>query len=47
MEFSKGFTDLHIKSYQEILNGNGFGIEEVKPSIQLVYDIAKSKLAEE
>jgi UDP-N-acetyl-2-amino-2-deoxyglucuronate dehydrogenase len=46
MEFSKGFTDLHIKSYQEILNGNGFRIEEVKPSIQLVYDIAKSELVE-
>jgi len=33
--FNKGFTDLHTKSYQEILAGNGFGIEDVRPSIKL------------
>lgn len=35
-EFSEGFEDLHTKSYQEILNGNGFGMAECKPAIELV-----------
>lgn len=46
IEFSKGFTNLHIKSYEEILKGNGFNIEDVKPSIELVYNIAKAKITE-
>ena len=36
LEFSSGFTDLHIKSYEEILNGNGFRLEDVRPVIKLV-----------
>ncbi|MFN8353481.1 MAG: Gfo/Idh/MocA family oxidoreductase [Spirosomataceae bacterium] len=39
IEFSDGFTDLHTRSYQEILNGNGFGMSEALSSIQLVQDI--------
>ncbi len=39
IEFSGGFTDLHTLSYKEILNGNGFGLNEAKVSIQTVYDI--------
>ena len=39
IEFSNGFTDLHTKSYQNILDGNGFGIEEAYPSIKLVHAI--------
>jgi UDP-N-acetyl-2-amino-2-deoxyglucuronate dehydrogenase len=38
-EFSEGFTDLHTVSYQEILKGNGFGLEEARRSIQTVHDI--------
>jgi UDP-N-acetyl-2-amino-2-deoxyglucuronate dehydrogenase len=41
IEFSEGFTDLHIKSYEEILKGNGFGLEEARPSIMLVHQIRK------
>lgn len=41
IEFSDGFTDLHIKSYTEILNGNGFTLEDARPSIQLVHEIRK------
>jgi UDP-N-acetyl-2-amino-2-deoxyglucuronate dehydrogenase len=41
-EFSEGFTDLHTKSYKEILSGKGFGIEVTKPSIEAVYDIRNS-----
>lgn len=36
LEFSEGFTDLHITSYKEILKGNGFGLDDVKPVIDLV-----------
>ena len=38
-EFSDGFTELHTLSYEEILNGNGFRLPEVKRSINLVHDI--------
>jgi UDP-N-acetyl-2-amino-2-deoxyglucuronate dehydrogenase len=36
IEFSEGFTDLHSLSYQAVLNGNGFGIDDVRPSIEVV-----------
>ncbi|OGP80301.1 MAG: oxidoreductase [Deltaproteobacteria bacterium RBG_19FT_COMBO_60_16] len=36
-EFSGGFVDLHTVIYQEILAGRGFGIEEARPSIDLVH----------
>jgi len=36
VEFSEGFTDLHTRSYEEIIAGRGFGIEEVRPSIDIV-----------
>lgn len=39
IEFSDGFTDLHTKSYEEILKGNGFGLKEAKASIDLVHKI--------
>jgi len=39
LEFSEGFTDLHTKSYEEILKGNGFGLLETLSSIQTVHEI--------
>ncbi len=42
-EFSEGFTELHTKSYEEILKGNGFSISETLPAIQLVHDIRNRK----
>lgn len=39
MEFSGGFTDLHTVSYQEILKGNGFGLDEAYGSISTVSTI--------
>jgi len=39
IEFSEGFTDLHTKSYEEILAGRGFGMMEAKASIETVYTI--------
>lgn len=41
MEFSEGFTDLHTRSYEEILKGNGFQIGEARKSIEIVYNIRK------
>lgn len=43
IEFSEGFTDLHTTSYQEILKGNGFGLMEARPSIELAHRIRISK----
>jgi UDP-N-acetyl-2-amino-2-deoxyglucuronate dehydrogenase len=39
IEFSGGFTDLHTASYQHILDGKGFGLEEARNSIEIVSDI--------
>ena len=38
-EFSEGYTELHTKSYEEILADRGFGLEETTQCIQLVQDI--------
>ncbi len=39
VEFSGGFTDLHTLSYQSILEGRGFGIDQAATAIQIVHDI--------
>lgn len=39
IEFSDGFTDLHTRSYEEILKGNGFGVAHALPSIRVANDI--------
>ncbi len=41
-EFSEGFTELHTKSYQHVLEGEGFRISEAKKCIQIVSDIRNS-----
>jgi UDP-N-acetyl-2-amino-2-deoxyglucuronate dehydrogenase len=38
-EFSEGFTDLHTLSYRQILEGNGFGLTDALPAIQMAHDI--------
>lgn len=38
-EFSKGFTDLHTKSYENILDGGGFGLSDARQSIGIVHHI--------
>lgn len=38
-EFSGGFTELHTKSYQHILDGHGFRIGEARKAIEIVHDI--------
>lgn len=44
-EFSEGFTDLHTRSYNDILNGGGFGLDDAKNSIVIVSDIRKMQTA--
>ena len=39
VEFSKGFTDLHTISYQEILAGRGFGVSEAESCIRMTESI--------
>lgn len=41
-EFSQGFTELHTRSYEEILAGRGFRISEARNCIQIVSDIRHS-----
>jgi UDP-N-acetyl-2-amino-2-deoxyglucuronate dehydrogenase len=43
IEFSDGFTDLHTRSYQEILAGRGFGLEENRVAIATVSHIRSSQ----
>jgi UDP-N-acetyl-2-amino-2-deoxyglucuronate dehydrogenase len=39
VEICNGFSDLHTKSYEAILSGDGFGLMEALPSIELVHNI--------
>lgn len=39
IEFSGGFTDLHTRSYQEILAGNSFGLEANRTAVEAVAHI--------
>ncbi|MEI8201375.1 MAG: Gfo/Idh/MocA family oxidoreductase [Bacteroidota bacterium] len=43
IEFSDGFTDLHTLSYQHILSGKGFGLEDARKSIETVYQIRNAE----
>jgi UDP-N-acetyl-2-amino-2-deoxyglucuronate dehydrogenase len=43
LEFSGGFTDLHTLSYEKILNGNGYGIEDARQAIEIVHNIRNSE----
>ena len=42
LEFSDGFTDLHNVSYQSILMGDGFGLEDSRASVELSHLIRNS-----
>ena len=42
IKFSGGFTDLHTTSYEKILGGEGFRLEEARQSINTVFHIRNS-----
>lgn len=44
IEFSGGFRDLHTRSYEEILKGNGFSLDEAYNSIRTVSTIRKAEV---
>lgn len=44
IEFSDGFTDLHTVSYQEILAGRGYGLEDARHCVETVNTIRSAKL---
>ena len=39
LEFSDGFRGLHTQVYEEILAGNGFGIEDARGAIEIVHSV--------
>lgn len=43
LEFSGGFTDLHTVSYEEILAGRGYGIEDARHCVETVESIRVQK----
>jgi len=45
IEFSGGFTDLHTQTYEKILGGEGFGLEQARKSIETVYTIRNASPA--
>ncbi len=44
LEFSGGFTDLHTQSYQRILAGLGYGVEDNRAAIEAVVKIRKAEI---
>ena len=42
-EFSEGFTDLHTRIYEDILAGGGYGLEDARQSVEIVYQIRNAK----
>ncbi|MFC5413061.1 Gfo/Idh/MocA family oxidoreductase [Larkinella bovis] len=46
IEFSDGFTDLHTKSYEQILAGSGFGLDQAYSSINIVHHIRNARLTQ-
>jgi UDP-N-acetyl-2-amino-2-deoxyglucuronate dehydrogenase len=44
IEFSEGFNDLHTRVYEKVLAGDGFGIDEARPSIELTSAIRKAAI---
>ncbi|MTH95255.1 Gfo/Idh/MocA family oxidoreductase [Roseibium sp. RKSG952] len=45
VEFSGGFTDLHVRSYEEALAGRGFSVEDNRVAIETVAAIRTAALA--
>lgn len=44
IEFSGGFTELHTRSYEEIIAGRGFGLEDNRVAIETVANIRNAPL---
>ena len=44
LDFSAGFNDLHTLAYKDILNGNGFGIDQNRPVMSLLEEINNKEI---
>ncbi len=44
IEFSSGFTGLHTVSYEQILAGNGFGIDDARQAVEIVHRIRNAPI---
>ena len=47
IEFSGGFSDLHDRCYEEVLKGNGCGVEEARSSIEALAEIREMTISSE
>jgi UDP-N-acetyl-2-amino-2-deoxyglucuronate dehydrogenase len=47
IEFSGGFTDLHTVSYKSIIDGKGYGLQEARNAVDIVYHIRNQKPVKE
>jgi UDP-N-acetyl-2-amino-2-deoxyglucuronate dehydrogenase len=45
IEFSDGFGDLHTRVYEAVLAGHGHGLDDARPSIELVHRIRTAPLS--
>lgn len=39
IDFTNGVGDLHKRVYQDILSGGGYGVEDARPAVELVYKL--------
>ncbi|MCD6118187.1 Gfo/Idh/MocA family oxidoreductase [bacterium] len=44
LDFSHGFTDLHTRVYEEVLQGRGFTIKDARPSIEIAHRIRETNV---
>lgn len=44
LEFTEGFTDLHTRTYEEVLAGRGFGLDAAKPAVSLVHRLRQQRV---
>ena len=45
LEFSNGFADLHTRVYENILQGQGFGLDSARASVELVYRLRQATIS--
>lgn len=44
IDFTRGFEDLHTKSYQSIINGHGFTTADIEPVTKLAYEVRNTQI---
>ena len=44
VDFSDGFSELHTRMYESILDGGGFGIADARPAVALVQGLANQEI---